>query len=49
MDTFFDEFEKNVDLFQKQKTVFKMLKSSNKEEILQLWETFKFLDKKTRI
>lgn len=49
LDNFFDTFETNVDLFEKQKTVYKMLKSSNKHEILSLWEKFKILDKKTRI
>lgn len=49
LDNFFDAFETNVDLFEKQKIVYEMLKSSDKHEILSLWEKFKILDKKTRI
>lgn len=49
LDKVFDNFETNVNLWEKEKTVFKMNKSQRKEEILDLWERFKKLEKKTRI
>ena len=50
LDKAFDDFEMNVKLWEKEKTVVRNLnKSKNKEEILNLWERFKKLDKETRI
>lgn len=45
----FDDFEMCVKLFEKELTVFNLNKSKNKEEILNLWERFKRLEKETRI
>jgi len=49
LDKAFDDFEMNVKLWEKEKTVFKMNNSSKKEEILSLWKEFVELDKETRI
>lgn len=49
LDAFFDKFETNWNLFQKNIVIFRINNSKNKKEILDLWEVFKELDKKTRI
>ena len=49
LDLAFDAFETNWNLFQKNKVIFRINKSRDKDEILELWEEFKELDKKTRV
>jgi hypothetical protein len=49
LDKAFDDFEMNVKLWEKETVVRNLNKSKNKEEILNLWERFKKLEKETRI